>query len=472
MSELWTWTASELAAAIAQGHISSVEATQSAIDRMESVNPVLNAVVDPLADEAMEAARKADALLQREGPSGPLHGVPVTVKINVDYAGRPTTNGVVALKDFIAKEDGSVVRNLRAANAVIIGRTNTPSFSMRWFTENDLHGATINPHDPAITPGGSSGGAGSATAAGIGAMGHGNDIGGSVRYPAFCCGIYGLRPTAGMLPGFNPSQLAERFIVSQMSAVQGPLARSVQDIVLAMQALSAPDPRDIWQIPTADAAFSIAHRPRRVAMQAETSDCAVDPAITAAIRKAGAMLAEAGYEVEEVEIPSLTEAANLWRLVLGNEMRSGLQPLVEELGDAKIKRSIEVLLDGVPELDRDGFLKAFARRSTMLREWQMFLETYPLVLTATSWVLPLAVGEDQRDDLDFDEFYRQLAPTTATPILGLPGLSAPTGFEGRLPVGVHLIAGRHREDVLLDAGAVIERATGRINPVDPAGGQV
>ena len=179
--ELWSWTASELAMAIRSGRISSVAATNSALARMEAVNPAINAVVDPLPDDALEAAHAADKALAQGQQPGPLHGVPVTVKINVDYAGRATTNGVRAYANLIAPEDGSVVRNLRGAGAVMIGRTNTPCYSMRWFTENALHGATLNPHDPAITPGGSSGGAGAATAAGIGAIGHGTDIGGSVR---------------------------------------------------------------------------------------------------------------------------------------------------------------------------------------------------------------------------------------------------------------------------------------------------
>ena len=151
-------------------------------------------------------------------------------------------------------------------------------------------------------------------------------------------------------------------------------------------------------------------------------------------------------------------------------MRAGLWPLVQKHGDEKVKRSIGVLLKGVPDLDRDGFLKALAQRSTMLRKRQQFFASYPLILTAVSWQLPYDLGEDQRHDLDFEEFYRRLAPTTATPILGLPGLSAPMGLAQSRPVGVHLIADRYREDVLLDAGAVLERANGRITPATPESG--
>ena len=167
MSEpLWRWPAHRLTAAIRAGAVSAREAAVSALGRVQAVNPALNAIVDVLPDEALAAADAADAARRRGDPLGPLHGVPVTVKVNVDLRGRATTNGVVAFKDHIATEDSPVVANLRRAGAVIIGRTNTPAFSVRWFTDNDLHGRTYNPWSRAHTPGGSSGGASSAVAAG------------------------------------------------------------------------------------------------------------------------------------------------------------------------------------------------------------------------------------------------------------------------------------------------------------------
>ncbi|MET3598318.1 amidase [Martelella mangrovi] len=466
--DLWRWSAADLARGIAAGHFTSVEATTSALARMDAVNQPLNAVVDPLHDDAMAAAQAADETLRRTGPLGPLHGVPVTAKINADYGGRATTNGVVAYRDLIAPEDGSVVRNLKASGAVIIGRTNTPCYSMRGFTSNDLHGQTLNPHNPAITAGGSSGGAGAATAAGIGAMGHGNDIGGSVRHPANCNGLYGLRPTAGMAPAFNPSQAAERFIVSQMAAVQGPLARSMEDIRVAMQALSAPDPRDIWQIPAGDEYRVPEHAPCRVAIHAETDESVVDPEVSAAIRHAGEILSDAGYDVVEVAPPSLWEAMEFWLLLLGNEMRAGLGLLMEEHGDWKMKQAYRVLTDGIPEIsDRDGFLKAYARRSALLRQWQLFFEEYPLVVTAVTWTRPMPAEHDVSEGLDYDWFRRATAPMSGTPTLGLPGLAAPVNTVPGRPMGVQLLAGRHQDHRLLQAGIVLERAIGQILPVDP-----
>ena len=180
---------------------------------------------------------------------GPLHGVPVTTKVNVDQRGHATTNGVVEFRNVIATEDSPVVANFRKAGAVLVGRTNTPAFSHRWFSDNDLHGATHNPWSKALTPGGSSGGAASAVAAGMGAIAHGNDFGGSIRYPAYACGVLGLRPTPGRIPAFNPSATSDRPITAQLMSVQGPLARSVADVRLALSAMAQGDVRDATWMP-------------------------------------------------------------------------------------------------------------------------------------------------------------------------------------------------------------------------------
>lgn len=465
--ELWSWNASDLAKAIRERRVSSREAVESAVARMEAVNPHLNAVVDPLPEAALSEARAADNALARGDAPGILHGVPVTVKINVDYAGRATTNGVRSQADLIAPEDGSVVRNLRAAGAIVIGRTNTPCYSMRWFTDNALHGATLNPHDKDITPGGSSGGAGSAAAAGIGTIAHGNDIGGSIRYPAYCCGVYGLRPSSGLLPSYNPSQLSERMIASQMMAVQGPLARSASDLSLGIEALSRHDPRDVWQVPAPNLTSPEMQKPCRVALFTDPEECAVDPEVAQAILLAAERLREAGYQVEEVPIPSISEAAHLWRMVMINEMRSGLLTQIEKNGDAAIRYAAEAFCEGVPELDRTGFLQALASRSTLLRDWQLLFETHPLVLTAVCWRKPYRVGTDQTNKTWFDRFFTELSPTTMPPILGLPGLSVPISIDGAGPLGVQLIANRFHDGRLLAAADAMERFGGTVPPIEP-----
>ena len=243
-TRLWALDAHDTATLIRLGRISAVEATRAALDRLHAVNPQINAITLALDDEALRTAQACDAARARGEALGILHGVPVTTKCNVDQAGLPTDNGAPAFKDLIAKEDSPVVANLKRAGAVIIGRTNTPAFSMRGHTDNALHGATFNPWDRRATPGGSSGGAGAATASGIGAIGHGNDIGGSIRWPAYCNGVYGLRPSYGRVSRINGSAPPGRPMSSQLMAVDGPLARSVRDIRLGLQAMAARDPRD------------------------------------------------------------------------------------------------------------------------------------------------------------------------------------------------------------------------------------
>src|SRR5258708_18759072 len=202
--ELWQYDATDLARLIRTGQASARDAVDSVLGRLHKVNPAINAVVRVLEEEARAAAETADAARARGHALPPLHGVPVTTKVNVDQAGLPTDNGVVPLKDFVANDDSPVVANLTHAGAIVIGRTNAPAFSMRIFTDNALHGRTLNPRDPSVTPGGSSGGAGAATATGIGAIAHGNDIGGSVRIPAYCNGVGGPRTGFRPLPPLYP----------------------------------------------------------------------------------------------------------------------------------------------------------------------------------------------------------------------------------------------------------------------------
>ena len=241
LMQLWRLTATDLSALIRTGQVSAREVAQSALDRLDAVNGRINAVVEHRPEEVLAQADAVDAARARGDALGPLAGVPVTIKVNVDQRGFATTNGLRLQRDLVAADDNPVVANLRRAGAVLLGRTNTPAFSLRWFTTNLLHGETKNPRDPALTPGGSSGGAGAAVAAGIGAIAHGTDIAGSVRYPAYACGVHGLRPSLGRIPAWNASS-PERGIGPQLMAVSGPLARSIADLRLGLHAMAAADP--------------------------------------------------------------------------------------------------------------------------------------------------------------------------------------------------------------------------------------
>ena len=237
MQDLWRLSAADLAALIRSKKVSAKEAATAALARLDAVNPTINAVVDHRPADVLAQAAAIDAAIARGEDAGPLAGVPVTVKVNIDQQGFATTNGLKLQRDVIASSNSPVIDNLRKAGAVILGRTNCPAFSYRWFTTNLMHGDTKNPRDPGITPGGSSGGAGAAVAAGIGHIAHGTDIAGSIRYPAYACGVHGLRPTVGRIAAFNAS-LPERPIGPQISAVSGPLARTIGDLRIALAAMS------------------------------------------------------------------------------------------------------------------------------------------------------------------------------------------------------------------------------------------
>src|SRR6202020_2459861 len=245
MKDSWRLPAHELAGLVTLKKVSAKEAATSALARLDAVNPAINAVVDHRPEDVLAQAAAIDAAIARGEAAGPLAGVPVTVKVNIDQAGFANTNGLKLQRDVIAATNSPVIDNLRKAGAIILGRTNCPAFSYRWFTTNQIHGDTKNPRDPSITPGGSSGGAGAAVAAGIGHIAHGTDIAGSIRYPAYVNGVHGLRPTVGRVAAFNAA-LPERPIGPQISAVSGPLARTIGDLRIALAAMSAPDMRDPW----------------------------------------------------------------------------------------------------------------------------------------------------------------------------------------------------------------------------------
>jgi amidase len=284
-NELWRWSAVDLAQAIRQREVSSREAVQSCLQRAAQLNPVFNPLTEICADQALKAADAADAAVRGGAPLGLLHGVPVTIKANADLAGSATTNGVVAYRDLIASENNPAVDNWLKAGAVVIGRSSVPAFSWRWFSDNDLHGRTVNPFDAARTPGGSSGGASVAAALGMGPLAHGSDQGGSIRYPAYACGVAGLRPSQGRVPAYNASQKSERPVASQLAATQGPLARNIADLRLGLEAMSAGDSRDPWWVP---APLDL-RRPgdsRRVALFCGTSALKSDPAVLDALLRA------------------------------------------------------------------------------------------------------------------------------------------------------------------------------------------
>jgi len=465
MGDLWRLSATDLAARIRSKQVSATEAAKDALARLDAVNPKINAVVDHRPAETLAEAARIDAMIARGEDAGPLAGVPITIKVNADQQGYATTNGLRLQKDLIAKQDNPVVANLRKAGAVIVGRTNTPAFSLRWFTRNSLHGHTKNPRDPSITPGGSSGGAGAATMAGIGAIGHGTDIGGSIRYPAYACGIHGLRPTLGRIPAWNASG-AERHVGGQIMAVSGPLARTIADVKLGFGAMCARDICDPWWV---DAAMEGPPAPKRAALCLAPDGMKLQPEVQAALRDAAKRLEAAGWTIEETDTPPLREPAQLQAMLWLAESRRGFNSALHQEGDPDASFIFAQMEELCPTPDLNSFMDALQKRSYFVRLWMEFFERFPVVITPVSGELPFRDQEDVESPAAFRRIMEAQLTQVGLPLMGLPGLTVTTGTVGRIPVGVQLLAGRYREDLLLQAGAVIEAAGAPITPIDPVG---
>jgi len=468
MDDLWRLSAKDLAALIASKKVSAKEAATAALARLDEVNPRINAVIDHRPDDVLKQAAAVDAAIAKGEKVGALAGVPVTMKVNIDQEGFATTNGLKLQRDAIARSNSPVVDNLRKDGAVILGRTNCPAVSYRWFTTNLIHGDTKNPRDPSITPGGSSGGAGAAVAAGIGHIAHGTDIAGSIRYPAYACGVHGLRPTVGRVAAFNAA-LPERPIGPQISAVSGPLARTIGDLRIALAAMSGKDFRDPWWVP---APLEGPPMPKRVALCLNPDGLNPVAEVKAAVADAAKRLERAGWTVEEIaDTPPMREPADLQtKLWLGDGYEAQLEMATRE-GDPGALACLNGNRAKVASFDGQAaaLSKALTRRATLTRQWLELFEKYAVLLIPVSGELPFPDHLDRKDDASFARVWHAQLPQIAIPFMGLPGLTVSTGLVGRVPVGVQLVSGRYREDLCLLAGEAIEAGGVPASPIDPAG---
>ena len=457
MRPIWQMSAVETAEATRSGRLSCTEVVEAHCERFEAVNPDLNAVTVDLRERALETARVRDEGFRAGAAAGPLHGVPVTIKENVDQTGEATPNGVAGLAGVIAPDDSPVVRNLTRAGAIVIGRTNTPEYSFRAFTDNPLRGLTRNPWDPeGVTCGGSSGGAAASVAAGIGAIAHGNDIGGSLRIPAYCCGCATVRPTLGRVPAYNPSQVEERSLLMQMMSVQGPIAREVRDVRLGLAIMAEADPRDPLWVPAPLEGPRLPH-PIRVAVV----ECDAHPGVRAAIDQAANALANAGYAVEAVEPPEIERLKEVWFRIIFADFRATMEESVRRLGSPEVNRIVDAYFSMAGEMpDLGGYVRDLAERNRLLRAWNLFLEERPLVLAPVSTEPPFPVNDDLKGPERVREIFDSLRYTSAMNLIGLPGVVAPTGLYRGAPIGVQIVGRRYREDVCLDAAEAIESSAG------------
>ncbi|KOX16120.1 amidase [Nocardiopsis sp. NRRL B-16309] len=465
----WRHSATEIAAAIRGREVSAVEVVRSHLDRVEEANTDLAALADVRPEEALDQARRADRAVAAGADLGPLHGVPVSTKINTDQRGYATSNGVRAFAGRPAEQDAACVAALRGAGAILLGRSNAPAFSLRWFSTNDLHGRTLNPWDHDRTPGGSSGGAASALAAGMTALAQGNDIGGSIRFPAACCGVVGVRPTVGRVSDWAPPVHTDtpRGPVEmdlpptvQAWAVQGPLARTVADARLALDVMSVPDLRHPFGVPAIPARRPRAARPVEVHVVRGIGTADNHPAVDGALTDAAARLSAAGYAVEEVDdAPLLREAARLWSLLLTEDTRA-LLPVVERFGDDAIRTALEMhfavaaTVWGEPSLQT--YIDGWARRATLITRLQELLGSDRLVLTPVCAEPPFEQDADQRGTERAAQLFAAMWPMTSVPVLGFPAVTVPVTVTDGLPVAVQLIGGRFEEHLVLDAAEAVE----------------
>jgi len=457
-TQLWQLSATDLAARIKRREISAREAAQNALARLDAVNPAINAIVECQPEDVLKQADRVDAALARGDDPGILAGVPVTTKDMSDQAGYRMTNGLVALKDLVATESTPSVDNLIKAGAVVIGRSNNPTMCLRWFTDNQVYGATRNPHNPALTPGGSSGGAAAALACGIGQIAQGTDIGGSIRYPAYACGVHGLRPSLGRIPDFNLTH-GDPPLAIQIMGVSGPLARHVADVRLALHAMSAADHRDPWWAP---APLVGTPMPRKVALCTHPEGMPTDPLIVNALNEAAGRLRQAGWQVDELDqLPPLKSAAEVQALWLVDGADELLDMALAD-GDPGAINILTRERTAAGQMDLARVSELLTRRGALIRQWSKFFLDYPVLLLPMSAELPFPDNLDLQGDVGYRRVWDAQLTQLAFPALGVPCLSVAMGtVQGPLgvtPIGVQLVAGRFREDLCLAAGEAIEAA--------------
>jgi amidase len=465
-NELWRMSATELAEAIRTRQASSVEVVQAHLRRIEAVNPSINAVVIVLAEQAQQAAKAADRTLAAGGDVPPLHGVPFTVKDNLDVAGTPTTQGFKALAQAYPSRDAPIVERMKAAGAIPIGRTNLPSGAVRWHCDSELWGATINPWDRTRTPGASSAGEAAAIATGMSPLGLGSDGLGSLRHPAQCCGICALKPTLGRVPQASSIEPEYTTIGIQLTSVTGPLARRVADLRAAFGVIAGPTWRDPWTVP-APLYGPPLPKPVRVALVVDPAGQGTAAQEQQGVRKAATALADAGYDIDEIEPPSIEVAAWALLVMLATPgTRQGWQEFYSHLAPADTQRFMAAFFDTAGDPDALEAELSFMTRQALLRAWAEFQEQYPLIVAPICTEPAFEAGTDL-DDGAVAGTIRSMRMAMAVNVLGLPAVAVPVGIGDGLPQAVQVIGPRYREDLCLDAAAAIEDRLGTITPIDP-----
>jgi amidase len=458
-------SALELAGMIAAREVSSVEVVNAHLDRIEDVNPRVNAIVRRLDVTARQAAEAADRAVAAGSPLGVFHGVPMTVKENIDVAGTPTTNAVTALAEFIVTTDAPVVERMRSAGAIPIGRTNLPDFGLRVATESSLHGITRNPWNPDLTAGGSSGGEAVALATAMSPIGLGNDLGGSLRNPAHCCGIASIKPSTGLVPSASELPPEDSSIMMQLMSVEGVMARRVADVRAGLLAIAGPHLRDPKALPIR-LIEAVSGRPLRVALLAEPPGGDTDPGIAASIRAAADALANAGAEVVEACPATYARAIELWSSLLITDIRE-LMPMLELVLGADARTFLGFAEQVNPESTIATFSAGLIERSAVERDFHRFLHAHDVLLSPTWAMRAFPHGADVASLEGGLHTLSTMRPVLPANLLGLPAAVVPVGLADGMPVGAQVTARRCGDLVALQVAEMLEDVFGLMTPIEP-----
>jgi aspartyl-tRNA(Asn)/glutamyl-tRNA(Gln) amidotransferase subunit A len=452
-TDLCYMPATELAAAIRAKKVSPVEVVNVVLARIEQLNPQLNAFCLVSADAARQAAQAAEQAVMRGETLGPLHGVPVSIKDLVITKGVRTMRGSKLYEHDVPTEDAPVVERLKAAGAIILGKTTTPEFGFKGVTDSPVTGISRNPWHLERTPGGSSGGAGAAVATGLGPLAVGTDGGGSIRIPSSFCGIYGLKPHVGRVPVYPASATGDL-------SHAGPMTRTVRDAALMLNTIAGADDRDRFSLPTSHPDYLTAVegdiRGLRVAWSADLGFALVDPQVKQTATEAMKAFAELGCHVEETN-PGFDNPAELFQHFFYVNIGAMLQdyPGYERQIDPQLLANITE----VKGLSGHGYARSLLRRNAIFDKIRRLFATYDVLLCPTVAVPPFGLGLEGPTEIAGRTVDRRawIALTPLFNLTGQPAATVPCGFTSDgLPIGLQIVGRRFDEATVLRASAAFE----------------
>lgn len=460
MDRLCFWSGMEIARAIKAGELSPVEVIECFLKRIEEVNPLINAIVTLTGEQALAEARKAEARAVKGEELGPLHGVPVTIKDNVFTKGIKTTFGSRLYEDFVPEVDAILVERLKAAGAIVIGKTNLPEFGLIPITDNLVFGPTRNPWNLQKTSGGSSGGAAAGVAAGLSPLSTGNDGGGSIRIPSSLCGVFGFKPSFGRIPCYP------RLNGWETMNHEGPITRTVADAALMMEIMAGPDERDRFTLPPAPADY-LSSLPAgvsglKIAYSPDLGYAAVDPEVREITRRAALVFQELGCSVDEID-PGLPNMEPDLGMMVVTETITTLEEQIDRWKEVGYPLNL-AFLSIVDSISNRDIARVQFRREELWQKVRSIFDNYDLLLTPSTAVTAFDSGSGGPmgpPTIDGKEVgpVSWIAFTFPFNFTGQPASSVPCGFNGEgLPVGLQIVGRRYDERTVFRASAAFEES--------------